>query len=465
MVRDSIISSSSDSKSEPQTPARRESNTLLNDENPSASTRSSFEASEKDIIISGDSLNDSSVASPSSSHARRSLASARHIRSTSSPFLLPKARYVLTFASASIAREWWTLIQIEYPETVRESPQLFAFQSEGIPVRASESGKFAHLRNKWTFRQLDDWDKENHVGVGRSIGKRGGAGAGGASLSMSAARSPLMPIVRHSSPSPELVRDAEGGLEDPFTPRGGRAGQEAGLAQLGITSERIHKTVSKTCSSMSLLLDGQQASAKGMQKMQAAMERVTLQMDGLALRQQEQDEVMSRMQSAIGQSASEIYALCKTSHEDTPRTRDLRTLQRQMSHNSTQLDTLLENQKTEKKSLQKMQAALDHQEGCQRLLAEGLQAIQTANIQNQLLFTSMIDGQNVRLEKPLTAFEKHTAETRRAMIAQRKDFDLTKKDIIAAVRDTIPSCEHEVIPPPRKVNRRLVGYVYSRNGS
>lgn len=266
-----------------------------------------------------------------------------------------------------------------------------------------------------------------------------------------------MPAVREGSSSPELVKDGSEGLDDPFTPQNDTERERTGLAQLSITSDRIHRSVSQTKSNMDALLEGQQANAKGMQKVQTTMDQMLHQVNVLDKRQQCHEEAMATMQSAIEESAIEQSASGSDADHSS-------TLHAEVSENSAHLKTLLDSHKTAKKSIQKMQSTLDQQAASQKALAEQMEAIYAANVAIQASIKRMNDNQDARFEKLLLAFDRHTTRTHEVMASQQDTLKATRNDIMGAIQDRASACNHDVLPPPRKVNRKLVGYVYSREG-
>lgn len=471
---------------------------------------------------------------------------------------------------------------------MRESSRLFSFKSDSIPKKAWENPKFAHLKDQWSFRQLEDSERSGSGSVSGSGGseKQPSKGGGGGSFGKRAAalaRTPSLPSLREQdgASSPEMVRDASERLEDPFTPANGSARERAGFAQLSITSERIYKSVNQTKENVDTLLEGHVATAKGVLGLQEGVDKITQQVDELALRQQTHDEVFFKMQSVIEESASQVRDLHErplpaipspesfqiqglqaeieqnsaqlktlldkpqpviqrsTSLKDlqvvvSQNSEQLRTLidrpqhdvlgeesmrqlQTEISRNSAQLDklidgpqpdatspeafeklqaevsqnsahlkALLDGQRTAKKSMQKMQTILDHQAANQKMLVEQVQAVHASNLQNQALIKSLAQSQDARFEKLMSALERQAAQTREAATAQQevaksalerqaaqsRDLATKQQTAVKSARDEIIAamnaaavCDHDIIPPPRKVNRKLVGYVYSRNGS
>jgi ribosome assembly protein YihI (activator of Der GTPase) len=66
------------------------------------------------------------------------------------------SRFLLTFASARVANEWWGLIQTHHPDATRPGPQLFSFENEDFLEEAWRNEAFAHLKPKWMYVQLND---------------------------------------------------------------------------------------------------------------------------------------------------------------------------------------------------------------------------------------------------------------------------------------------------------------------
>ncbi|KAK3214471.1 hypothetical protein GRF29_19g262764 [Pseudopithomyces chartarum] len=61
------------------------------------------------------------------------------------------APYILTFASARTADEWWSLVQREYPESTRPGPQLFILKGDDMQEQIQDNPKFYDLRNSWFY--------------------------------------------------------------------------------------------------------------------------------------------------------------------------------------------------------------------------------------------------------------------------------------------------------------------------
>ncbi|GAB1738475.1 hypothetical protein NU219Hw_g3281t1 [Hortaea werneckii] len=74
-----------------------------------------------------------------------------------------QSRYLLTFANASIANEWWSLLQEHFHDVSRPSPQLFSFKDPDLLSKAWKNTSFAHLKSKWMYISFSD-TASNHLG-------------------------------------------------------------------------------------------------------------------------------------------------------------------------------------------------------------------------------------------------------------------------------------------------------------
>ena len=67
-----------------------------------------------------------------------------------------KSRYLLTFASAATANEWWLLLQTNFPDVSRPGAQLFSFKTDDLLSIAWRHPAFAHLKSKWMYISFSD---------------------------------------------------------------------------------------------------------------------------------------------------------------------------------------------------------------------------------------------------------------------------------------------------------------------
>lgn len=80
-----------------------------------------------------------------------------------------KSRYLLTFASAATANEWWLLIQTNFPDVSRPGPQLFSFKTDDLLTRAWRHPSFAHLKTKWMYISFSDAPGDGLGGAAQGI--------------------------------------------------------------------------------------------------------------------------------------------------------------------------------------------------------------------------------------------------------------------------------------------------------
>ncbi|TKA75373.1 hypothetical protein B0A55_06009 [Friedmanniomyces simplex] len=81
-----------------------------------------------------------------------------------------QSRYLLTFASASTANEWWALLQTHFPETSRPGPQLFSFKDPpDLLAKAWKHPEFAHLKSKWMYISFSDTQEIGLGGAAQGI--------------------------------------------------------------------------------------------------------------------------------------------------------------------------------------------------------------------------------------------------------------------------------------------------------
>nr|OQO30754.1 hypothetical protein B0A51_02450 [Rachicladosporium sp. CCFEE 5018] len=67
-----------------------------------------------------------------------------------------RSRFLLTFASATVANEWWLLVQAHFADCARPGPQLFLFKTDDLLGKAWKHADFAHLKSKWMYIQFND---------------------------------------------------------------------------------------------------------------------------------------------------------------------------------------------------------------------------------------------------------------------------------------------------------------------
>ncbi|KAK4504317.1 hypothetical protein PRZ48_005233 [Zasmidium cellare] len=80
-----------------------------------------------------------------------------------------RSRYLLTFASASVANEWWLLIQAHFPDCTRPGPQLFSFQTDDLLDKAWRHPAFEHLKSKWMYISFGEAQSNGLGGAAQGI--------------------------------------------------------------------------------------------------------------------------------------------------------------------------------------------------------------------------------------------------------------------------------------------------------
>ncbi|KAF2766862.1 hypothetical protein EJ03DRAFT_167640 [Teratosphaeria nubilosa] len=121
------------------------------------------------------------------------------------------SRYLLTFASAAIANQWWRLLQVHFPECTRPGAQLFSFKNADLLSKVWKHPSFAHLKSKWMYMAFGD-TKEHGLG-GAAQGIIPVQDAQGNMLGGSASASPELGQVRREA---KMVRNEMSKLEEFF---------------------------------------------------------------------------------------------------------------------------------------------------------------------------------------------------------------------------------------------------------
>lgn len=80
-----------------------------------------------------------------------------------------RSRYLLTFASTSVANEWWLLMQAHFPDCTRPGPQLFSFQTDDLLEKAWKHPAFEHLKTKWMYISFGEAQSNDIGGAAQGI--------------------------------------------------------------------------------------------------------------------------------------------------------------------------------------------------------------------------------------------------------------------------------------------------------
>ncbi|KAH9838882.1 hypothetical protein Tdes44962_MAKER01733 [Teratosphaeria destructans] len=121
------------------------------------------------------------------------------------------SRYLLTFASAAIANQWWLLLQVHFPDCTRPGAQLFSFNDADLLSNAWRHPSFAHLKSKWMYIAFGD--TQEHAVGGAAQGIIPVQDAQGNMLGGSASASPELGQVRREA---KMVRNEMSKVEEFF---------------------------------------------------------------------------------------------------------------------------------------------------------------------------------------------------------------------------------------------------------
>ncbi|KAK3705910.1 hypothetical protein LTR37_013063 [Vermiconidia calcicola] len=80
-----------------------------------------------------------------------------------------KSRYLLTFASAYVANEWWLHLQTHFPDASRPGPQLFSFNTDDLLAKVWKHPALSHLKSKWMYIAFSDTQSEGLGGAAQGV--------------------------------------------------------------------------------------------------------------------------------------------------------------------------------------------------------------------------------------------------------------------------------------------------------
>ena len=460
-------------------------------------------------------------------------------------------------------------MQEEYPDSARESPQLFSFKHDRIPARAWENPRFAHLRNRWSYRQLEGNQPGEPMQANNPDPKASKRRSLGRMLS-----TPSMRSIGESNgfaPARHVRNDSI--IEDPFTGSHSEMRNSIDLAELNRTLDRMQMMMNQTNLRMEALAEKQQMYAESLEKLQSAAEANAQQISALTTQHQAGAISTKNMRTSIDLNASHVKTVLERQMHDVDATE---RIERQVKGSMTRLEeiakaqqagsdetratkysveklaeqvqSILQHQRLTDEKLDALAAAMEHLSATTKLATSRPQStgspsagsvgkVQTVLEQHTVNLTSLMNGQkstHKTVQKTQTSLEQlathHTdltgrldklqttadqnavltkqqtdrlarlqtstdqnailskqhAEKQTAKIEQKVSLaidtrvskieasndkrmnDLTKlcQNILERVEESgkKTGCDHDVIPPPRKMNRRLIGYVYSRLG-
>ncbi|PNS14402.1 hypothetical protein CAC42_3688 [Sphaceloma murrayae] len=462
------------------------------------------------------------------------LAYARRVRTFSSPLKINRARYLLTFVDAGTAQEWWKLMQEEFPDSVRESPQLFSFKSDRVPARAWDNARFAHLKDRWTYRQLDD--KENQPSEVLEVQDRTVVTQRRASKRGSLMRMLSTPSLGTIGEGPQVreIHNSPVLQDDPFTvPTPPRSTENSiDVLELNRTLDRMQMMMNQTNLRIDALAERQQMYTESMDRLQQALESTMMQMQSLTTQYSAGGISTKNMRNAIETNASHVRTVLERQASDNDR---MDRLGNRMDDGFRRLDGLAETQRVSlleiqdtksaaRQTAERVQTILDRQRAGDVKLdaimsslehnktpavaksppptpsAGSVQRLQTAIEQQSTQLTGLISSQkasnkivskmqaameqipdtdasvNKRMEEMQLAHAKEMKDLRREMrklmddrmgklqTSQAENHDRLMKALASRPSQVTQmiQCDHDVAPPPRKMNRELAGYWYKK---
>ena len=278
-----------------------------------------------------------------------------------------QSRYLLTFSSAEVCKEWWTLIQSEYPDQgTRHGPQLFSFRGDNFPSMPSSNKKFEHLNTRWFYTQFGD-----------------ATGTGG----------------RHQDIIP--LQNLDGQVFSGAGSVGSGSKQDLGQSKDGETDQTLGGEGAINASALREIL----------QTTQTILEKNNEQIAQLAKNQTQGQERMERMEKLFERS---LQTLTESQLKSQQQSRELE------EENAKQLQDLV-------KSNVKVQQ------------------------QNQEL--SKENGKLLR--------ELQNQRSQQQQSAQTPGKSKTNGEVKQAPSPI--QCSHDVHPPPRKIDKKLVGFAYGQD--
>ncbi|KAL6707242.1 hypothetical protein ACN47E_004230 [Coniothyrium glycines] len=287
--------------------------------------------------------------------------------------------YILTFASATVCSQWWALVQEEFPESNRPSPQFFVVRSEHMELMRDDS-KFFELRTKWFYTSQDSPTCPPTVIPLQSPNGQPAASIQSSLVSLSA-QTPQPPQLIKSTSEERPISAAINSLTEAL-------GQLATV--VATNAEQIH--------ALSV------AQSAGLQHMQEINESNSTQIKAIA-------ESQLKLHSLVDQNAAHYIALANSSfqsHEETRQSQEqTRKSQRQIEKSQEQTRDVL------KSTMSQVQGFASSQTQLARTCEGMMRSIETLSNSVAQMHTAMSDTTS-------QPFEMHSAMAARISPAPRK---------------------------------------------
>ena len=263
-------------------------------------------------------------------------------------------------------------MQQEYPDSVRESAQLFSFKSDKTIAKAWENSRFEHLKGRWTYRELDGMaqEKEN-IGTGQR--KR---------ISLSRMLStPSLRTIGERSPPP-MINRRQSSIEDPFTTNASMFNTGIDMAELSATLDRIQMMMNQTNLRINALADKQQTYMDNLDRLQSAIEENAHSIQALTIQHQAGAQSTRNIRSSIDQTATQLKSVLQKQESDSEATAQIQRTAKEMTN---RIDEMASAQRASAGDTRATRSTAEHTAGQvqtildrQRQSDERLKAIQTA---------------------------------------------------------------------------------------
>lgn len=394
----------------------------------------------------------------------RFFAQGRRIGISTTKTKVVRCRYLLTFTDQEVCNQWWTIVQQIWPRSKREDARSFAFRADNVPDKALNHSKFVALHGQWSFSMLGPDNGKSELDTQLQPSKNH-------AVRLIARQSRCVscsarPSVRESS----LLASVH--TADPFLDNPPADASAINLAQLNQTMSGLQMLMNNSMIRIDALAEKQQMFTESFHRLHSVMESNAMQTRLLTIRQeadalnaaatrdsicrgaasienfierhsQDHQETQIRSKSAakkldnipVVAASTRILGLVNTSHS-LPSMAMLQDMQKAVDAQSTQTAALITDN-----------AARDEEYAAQAL------KLQAALDQNVALIERLRRRDDAREKRHTVQFDALTKTcSKLTALCERQQQRL----------DEMEPCRHEVLPPPRKMNKKLVGFVYSR---
>lgn len=384
------------------------------------------------------------------------------------------SRYLMTFASAAIASEWWDLIQQnakDLPGAERHGAQFFSFQGDNFVGRVWQHKAFEHLKTKWMYSQMGDANSTGGKGqdilpVQEKDGnyvQSGGGGEGGAA-SVPAGES------GSSKKMEELLEKMSNAMEQNANAKGDAGDDASGSKKVEELLEKINSNLEQNATAK----DRAGGDTSGSQKVEDLLEKINSTLE-------QSDE---RSRSAAGGDATGGANGSQKAEELLEKLAAAQSqMQRQMQAQQEQAKQAEERQKKIDSSIDQLAKQMQElAKSCAQLVGGQKDSGHKAEAPKDDALRKAIE-QNTKAQKAQAEAQAAAAEEMKALVerlgqssrgseqgsqngtqngnqngTQNGDQNGTQH---GSLHHDCPICG-KIRAPPRKLERRTIGYVYGR---